>query len=156
MQKLTELVRSHILDSAKVKQSLAETHAEPIARLAATMAKAFFKGNKVLLCGNGGSAGDAQHIAAEFVGRFRRERMALPSIALTANGPAMTAIANDYGYDYVFERQVRALARPGDVFIGITTSGCSTNVVAAARAAKSLGQHRFAYGQCALAPERNL
>jgi phosphoheptose isomerase len=139
MQQLTELVRNHLLDAAKLKQSLAETHAEPIARLAAAMAKAFFKGNKVLLCGNGGSASDAQHIAAEFVGRFRRERMALPAIALTANGPVMTAIANDYGYEYVFERQVRALARPGDVFIGITTSGRSPNVVAAAKSAKSLG-----------------
>ena len=113
MQQLTELVREHLLDAAKVKQGLAETHAEPIARLAATMAKALFKGNKVLLCGNGGSASDAQHIAAEFVGRFRRERMALPAIALTANGPVMTAIANDYGYEYVFERQVRALGQPG-------------------------------------------
>ena len=139
MQELTESIRKHMLDSAKVKQSLAETHAEPIAALAVTMAKAFFKGNKVLLCGNGGSASDAQHIAAEFVGRFRRERMALPSVALTANGPAMTAIGNDYGYEYVFERQVRALAKPGDVFIGITTSGRSPNVVAAAKAAKSLG-----------------
>ena len=139
MQQLTESVRKHMLDSAKVKQSLAETHAEPIAALAVTMAKAFFKGNKVLLCGNGGSASDAQHIAAEFVGRFRRERMALPSVALTANGPVMTAIGNDYSYEYVFERQVRALAKPGDVFIGITTSGSSPNVVTAAKAARSLG-----------------
>jgi phosphoheptose isomerase len=139
VQQLTESIRRHMCDSAKVKQGLARTQAEPIATLAVTIAKAFFKGNKVLLCGNGGSASDAQHIAAEFVGRFRRERMALPSIALTANGPAMTAIGNDYSYEYVFERQVRALGKSGDVFIGITTSGRSPNVVRAAKAAKSLG-----------------
>lgn len=139
MQRLAESARKYMLDSAKVKQNLAETHAESIAALGVTIAKAFFKGNKVLLCGNGGSASDAQHIAAEFMGRFRRERIALPSIALTANGPALTAIGNDYSYEYVFERQVRALGRPGDVFIGITTSGRSPNVVAAAKAAKSLG-----------------
>jgi phosphoheptose isomerase len=139
MQELAESVRSYMLYSAKLNQSLAETHAEAIAALAVTAARALFKGNKVLLCGNGGSASDAQHIAAEFVGRFRRERMALPSVALTANGPTMTAIGNDYGYEYVFERQVRALAKSGDVFIGITTSGRSPNVVAAAKAAKSLG-----------------
>jgi D-sedoheptulose 7-phosphate isomerase len=139
MQELAESVRNYMLDSAKLKQSLAETHAEAIAALAVTVARAFFKGNKVLLCGNGGSASDAQHIAAEFVGRFRRERIALPSVALTANGPTMTAIGNDYGYEYVFERQVRALAKSGDVFIGITTSGRSPNVVAAAKVAKSLG-----------------
>jgi len=138
-QQLIESARYQMSDSAQVQQSLAETHAEQIAALAVTIAKAFFRGNKVLLCGNGGSASDAQHIAAEFVGRFRRERSALPSVALTANGPAVTAIGNDYGYDYVFERQVRALAKPGDVFIGITTSGRSPNVLAAARAAKSLG-----------------
>ena len=138
-QQLTESVRNQLFESAQVKRSLVETHADLLAGLAVTMAKAFFKGNKVLLCGNGGSASDAQHIAAEFVGRFRRERAALPAIALTANGAAVTAIGNDYGYEYVFDRQVRALAKPGDVFIGLTTSGRSPNVVAAAKAAKSLG-----------------
>jgi phosphoheptose isomerase len=152
MQQLTESVRKHMLESAKVKERLAETHAEPIAALAVTIAKAFFKGHKVLLCGNGGSASDAQHIAAEFVGRFRRERMPLPSVALTANGPAMTAIGNDYGYEYVFERQVRALAKPGDVFIGITTSGRSPNVVAAAKAAKSLGLSTVSFTGARLSP----
>jgi phosphoheptose isomerase len=135
----TESVRDHLFAAAQMKQSLLETHAALVARLAVTMARAFFKGNKVILCGNGGSASDAQHIAAEFVGRFRRERMALPSLALTANAAAMTAIANDYGYENVFDRQVRALAKPGDVFIGLTTSGQSPNVVAAAKTAKSLG-----------------
>ena len=139
MEQLTESVRKQMLDSAKVKQDLADAHTGLIAAMAVTLAKAFCAGNKVLLCGNGGSASDAQHVAAEFVGRFRRERIALPAIALTANGPTMTAIGNDYGYEQVFERQVRALGKPGDVFIGITTSGRSPNVVAAARAARSLG-----------------
>ncbi len=141
MQRFTESVRSQLLDSAMLKQDLADSHAGRIASMAVMIARAFCTGNKVLLCGNGGSASDAQHIAAEFVGRFRRERMALPSIALTANGPIVTAIGNDYGYEHVFERQVNALGKPGDVFIGITTSGHSPNVLAAATTARRLGLH---------------
>ncbi len=97
------------------------------------------KGNKVLLFGNGGSAGDAQHIAAEFTGRFVKERKALPAIALTTDTSALTAIGNDYGYDRVFDRQVEALAKPGDVLIGISTSGNSTNVLNAFETGKQLG-----------------
>lgn len=96
-------------------------------------------GNKVLLFGNGGSAADAQHIAAEFTGRFVTERRSLPAIALTTDTSAITAIANDYGYDRVFERQVQGLAVQGDLLIGISTSGNSSNVVKALQTGKTLG-----------------
>jgi len=96
-------------------------------------------GNKVLLFGNGGSAADAQHIAAEFTGRYKTERKALPAIALTTDTSAITAIANDYGYDRVFDRQVKALANKGDLLIGISTSGNSTNVLRGFEIGKELG-----------------
>ena len=97
------------------------------------------KGNKVLLCGNGGSASDAQHIAAELTGRYKTERKGLAGIAITTDTSALTAIANDYGYHRVFDRQVEALAREGDLLIGISTSGNSTNVLSALKVAKDLG-----------------
>src|ERR1700709_2228492 len=96
-------------------------------------------GNKVLIAGNGGSAADAQHIAAELSGRFVKHRKALPGIALTTDTSALTAIANDYGYDYVFARQIEALAHPGDLFIGISTSGNSEVVLRAFSTAKEVG-----------------
>lgn len=102
-------------------------------------------GNKVLLFGNGGSAGDAQHIAAEFTGRFISERAALPAIALTTDTSAITAIGNDYGFDKIFERQVEALAVKGDVLIGISTSGNSLNVINGLRAGKNLGCTTIAF-----------
>jgi len=96
-------------------------------------------GGKILACGNGGSAADAQHVVAELVGRFREERRALPAIALTGDSATLTALGNDYGFERVFARQVEALARPGDVLLAISTSGNSPNVVRAAQAARSLG-----------------
>ena len=96
-------------------------------------------GHKVLLAGNGGSAADAQHIAAELTGRFVKERKALPAIALTVDTSALTAISNDYGYHSVFERQLRALANPSDLFIAISTSGNSANIINALKAAKEIG-----------------
>src|ERR1700753_3806031 len=96
-------------------------------------------GNKVLLAGNGGSAADAQHIAAELSGRFVKERKALPGIALTVDTSALTSIANDYGYEYVFSRQVEAFAQPGDLFIGISTSGNSHSILNAFKVAKEYG-----------------
>jgi D-sedoheptulose 7-phosphate isomerase len=101
--------------------------------------RALASGKKVLLCGNGGSAADAQHIAAEFVGRYERERRGLPSIALTTDTSALTAIGNDYGYERIFARQIEALANEGDVLIGISTSGNSPNILAAMMTARSLG-----------------
>ncbi len=96
-------------------------------------------GNKILLCGNGGSAADAQHIAAELVGRYEAKRRPYPAISLTTDTSALTALSNDFGYEEVFARQVQALAKPGDVLIAITTSGKSLNIVKAAEAARALG-----------------
>lgn len=107
--------------------------------IAAHMTRAVLSGRKVLWCGNGGSAADSQHLAAELVGRFRRERRGLPSIALTSDTSILTAISNDYGYDDVFRRQVEALCGRGDVLIGISTSGNSPNVVIAIELAKQIG-----------------
>lgn len=101
--------------------------------------QAFKQGHKVLLAGNGGSAGDAQHLAAEFVGRFKYDRPGLPSIALTTDSSMLTAIGNDYGYEKVFVRQLQANGRKGDVFIGISTSGNSANVLAALDTARQMG-----------------
>lgn len=97
------------------------------------------RGGKILLCGNGGSAADSQHIAAEIVGRFKKERRGLPSIALTTDTSILTSVGNDYGYDYIFARQVEALCRPEDILIGLTTSGNSANVVRAIEAANTIG-----------------
>lgn len=106
---------------------------------ARTMAVALARGGKVLFCGNGGSAADAQHLAAEFVNRFELERPPLPALALTTDSSILTAIGNDYGFDRVFAKQVQALAAPGDVVVGISTSGNSPNVLAALRAARDKG-----------------
>ncbi len=103
------------------------------------MVEVFKRGNKILLCGNGGSAADAQHIAAEFVERFKRERKSLPAIALTTDTSVLTALANDYSYDLVFARQVEGLGQKDDLLIAISTSGTSKNVIAAARKAKEMG-----------------
>ena len=105
----------------------------------ALMVDTLKNGNKVLLCGNGGSAADAQHIAAELTGRYKTERRGLPGIALTTDTSAITAISNDYGYDRVFDRQVEALANEGDLLIGISTSGNSGNILSALKVAKELG-----------------
>jgi D-sedoheptulose 7-phosphate isomerase len=123
----------------KVFDDIVSTEIETIARGGELIFEALAKGNKVLLCGNGGSAADAQHIAAEFVGRYENERRAYPSIALTTDTSALTAIGNDYGYERVFARQMEALAREGDVLIAISTSGNSPNVLAAIETARAAG-----------------
>jgi phosphoheptose isomerase len=132
------LVTATLLDGVRLRVQLAE-HAGEIAHAAELMRDAVISGHKVMLCGNGGSAADAQHIAAELVGRFVIERRPLPAIALTTDTSALTAIGNDYGYEHVFSRQVEALGNPGDVLIAITTSGTSKNVVAAVQSARALG-----------------
>jgi len=124
---------------ARHKKALESFDTAAVARIAAVISAAYAGGKKVLICGNGGSSSDSQHFAGELVGRFKRERRALPAITLNSDTAVLTCISNDYGYDRVFERQVRAHARPGDVFIGISTSGNSENVLKAARAAKEEG-----------------
>ena len=123
----------------------APRYPEQVAAIVAAMVTAFRAGKKVLWCGNGGSAADAQHLAAEFSGRFLRERGALPSEALSVNTSTLTAIANDFGFEYVFARQVEAFVQPGDIVVGITTSGASPNIVRALDAAKRLGATTVAF-----------
>jgi D-sedoheptulose 7-phosphate isomerase len=114
-------------------------------RIAEEMTRAILAGKKVLWCGNGGSAADSQHLAAELMGRFRRERCAFPSIALTTDTSILTAIGNDYGYERVFQRQVEALCSKGDVVVGISTSGSSKNVCAALQTARQIGAFTVAF-----------
>jgi D-sedoheptulose 7-phosphate isomerase len=124
------LISSPINEHLNVIQSISEeTFVKQIDAVCKLIAHTLHHGNKVLLFGNGGSASDAQHIAAEFTGRFVKERRAYPAIALTTDTSALTAIANDYGFEHVFARQVEALAAKGDVLIGISTSGNSPNVI---------------------------
>lgn len=127
--------RSH----REVMETVERELADRIRQLARLLAAAFRNGNKLLVMGNGGSAADAQHLAAEMVGRFRLERRGLPAIALTTDSSILTAVGNDYGFDTVFRRQVEALAVAGDVVIGISTSGSSANVAAALGLARELG-----------------
>jgi phosphoheptose isomerase len=127
------LIRSALVDGARVR---GELDVAAIARACELLRDAVLAGRKVLLCGNGGSAADAQHIAAELVGRFVRDRRPLAAISLTTDTSALTSIANDYGYDHVFARQVDGLGAEGDVLIAITTSGTSKNVIAAVAAAR--------------------
>src|SRR5450755_3304834 len=119
-----------------------------VAEVSETLIDALKQGNKVLLFGNGGSAADAQHIAAELVGRFAFDRPPLPALALSVNTSCITAIGNDYGFDLVFSRQIEALARPGDVVIGISTTGNSSNVLCAMAAAKKIGLKTVALTGC--------
>jgi len=136
-----DVIREHFARSAEVKLRTAESCAADIERAAGLIAETFRSGGKLLICGNGGSAADSQHMAAELVGRLTRdvERPGLPAIALTTDTSILTAYANDFDFDGVFARQVQALGRPGDVLIGISTSGSSRNVIRAAEQAKSAG-----------------
>ena len=141
---LAHHIRAHFEESIEVKRRMAESLAPEIARAGEALAKALQSGNKALACGNGGSAADSQHFAAEIVGRFERERPGLPAVALTTDTSALTAIANDYSYDVVFSKQVEALGREGDFLLGISTSGNSKSVVEAMDAAHRRGMRVIA------------
>ncbi len=132
---LEQRIQQHFVDSADLKYQAAQTLTKPIAAAIQAVLASVTSGGKVLACGNGGSAADAQHFAAEFVGRFERERPELGAIALTTDSSILTAIANDYDYNQIFAKQVRALGQPGDVLLAISTSGNSANVLAAVEAA---------------------
>jgi D-sedoheptulose 7-phosphate isomerase len=136
-----EAVRAHLRRSTDVieRVSADSKFTAAVVAIAERIAASLKSGGKILLAGNGGSAADAQHIAAEFVGRFINDRAPLAAIALTTDTSALTAIANDYGFEQVFDRQVRALGRTGDVFVAISTSGRSPSIVAALKAARELG-----------------
>jgi D-sedoheptulose 7-phosphate isomerase len=140
----TDVFEAAVKDHQEVVRGLLQQR-PVLERIATAMLKAISRGNKVLWCGNGGSAADAQHLAAELVGRFRRDRRGLASLALTTNTSILTAVSNDYGYDDVFRRQVEALCVAGDVVVGITTSGASSNVCRALQAARELGAFTVAF-----------
>lgn len=129
-------IREHFAASAQLKTDSAEALAPLIVRAANVMTESLFSDGKILACGNGGSAADAQHFAAELVGRFERERPELPALSLATDTSLLTAVANDYAFEQVFARQVRALGAKGDVLLAISTSGDSANVVAAIGAAR--------------------
>ena len=141
IEQQADRARSHLIVSAEVTRQTAEVCLESIAAAAEMMAASFRAGGKLLLCGNGGSAADCQHLAAELVSIMEKEfqRPAIPAIALTTDTSFLTAFSNDFGYERVFERQVQAHGKPGDVLIGISTSGNSPNVLCAVEAAQGLG-----------------
>lgn len=132
---LEQRIQQHFIDSADLKYQAAEPLSKPIAAAVHAILASVTSGGKVLACGNGGSAADAQHFAAEFVGRFERERPELGALALTTDTSIITAVANDYAFNAIFAKQVRALGQPGDVLLAISSSGNSPNVVAAIDAA---------------------
>ncbi|MFQ5672774.1 MAG: D-sedoheptulose 7-phosphate isomerase [Nitrospinales bacterium] len=133
-----ERVKQFLYASADLKRRIAETLSPDILQAAQWIQRSLAQGGKLLLMGNGGSAGDAQHIAAELVGRFKAERKALPAIALTVDSSSLTALGNDYGFEYIFERQIQALVKPGDVVLGISTSGNSENIIRGLKRANEL------------------
>jgi D-sedoheptulose 7-phosphate isomerase len=132
---INQRIRQHFQESAQVKLQAAEELAEPISQAVEIMFTALSNGNKILACGNGGSAADCQHFAAELVGRFERERLPLPALALTTDTSILTAVGNDYGFREVYAKQVQAFGQSGDVLLALSTSGNSANVVAAIEAA---------------------
>lgn len=136
---MQELIINQIADHNRVMQAVAEQLSPVVVGLVEKLCIAFTSGRKILVMGNGGSAADAQHFAAELIGRFKLERPSLPAIALTTDSSILTAIGNDYGYDAVFSRQVEGLAAEGDVVVGISTSGNSPNVLAALKLAREKG-----------------
>ncbi len=132
---MLERVKTQFSESIQVKQMAMSQLADEIVRAAELISNQLIKGQKVLSCGNGGSAGDAQHFSSEMLNRFERERPALPAIALTTDTSTLTSIANDYSYDEVFAKQIRALGQAGDILLAISTSGNSANVVSTIAAA---------------------
>jgi D-sedoheptulose 7-phosphate isomerase len=131
----TQRILAHFQESAELKLRSGQLLAQPISQAIELMFNALSNGNKILACGNGGSAGDAQHFAAELVGRFERERFPLPAISLSTDTSIITAVGNDYSFNEIFSKQVQALGQAGDVLLAISTSGNSANVVAAVEAA---------------------
>jgi D-sedoheptulose 7-phosphate isomerase len=139
LERLRARASQHFLDSIAVKQEAEKILPVQIARAVVAMTACLRAGGKVMACGNGGSAADAQHFSAELIGRFERERQELAAIALTTDTSILTAVGNDYSYDEIFSKQVRGLGKKGDILIGISTSGNSKNVVRAIEVGKKMG-----------------
>ncbi len=145
---MKNLIRSIFEESIAVKQKTLEDNLEAIVKSVNTIADCFKKGGKVIFFGNGGSAADSQHAAAEFIGRFQKERRSLAAIALTTDSSILTALGNDYGFDSVFARQLEGLGKPEDVAVAISTSGNSKNVLKGAQQAKKMGMKVIALSGC--------
>jgi D-sedoheptulose 7-phosphate isomerase len=141
---LTNLIKEQINASINTKLAVLEMLPDTIANSGQVLSNALQQGNKILCCGNGGSASDAQHFSAELLGRYVNERPSFPAIALNTDTSTLTAIGNDYGYTEVFARQIRALGQPGDVLVAISTSGNSANIIAAIDAARERGMQIIA------------
>ena len=138
-------VKKFLQVSGDLKYQVAETLSEEILKVAHLIRDCLSNGGKLLLMGNGGSAADSQHIAAELIGRFKKERKAIPAIALTVDSSSLTALGNDYGFDTIFSRQVEALANPNDAVLGISTSGNSKNVINALNLAQKIGSKTIGF-----------
>lgn len=136
---MEDLVRRELQESARIKEEVAAKLAPRVAEVARLIIESLKSGGKIILFGNGGSAADAQHFACEMVGRYLKERSAIPAIALTTDSSVITALSNDYGYEKSFSRQIEALASPGDIVVAISTSGKSPNVLAAVETARDKG-----------------
>jgi len=134
-----ERVKQFLKTSGDLKYQVAETLSEEILHAAYSIRDCLSAGGKLLLMGNGGSAADSQHIAAELIGRFKKERKAIPALALTVDSSSLTALGNDYGFEFIFSRQIEALANPNDAVIGISTSGNSKNIIRALNLAREIG-----------------
>ena len=134
-----ERVKQFLKASADLKYQVAETLSEEILHSAYSIRDCLSAGGKLLLMGNGGSAADSQHIAAELIGRFKKDRKAIPALALTVDSSSLTALGNDYGFEFIFSRQIEALANPNDAVIGISTSGNSKNIIRALNLAREIG-----------------
>ncbi|MGC9287339.1 MAG: D-sedoheptulose 7-phosphate isomerase, partial [Hydrogenobaculum sp.] len=145
MEKLLDIVKESFTNSIETKRAFLEMYRDRIVEVGLIMAQALMDGNKILFFGNGGSAADSQHLAAEIVGRYKKERKGLPSIALTTDTSILTAVGNDYGFDVIFERQIEALCMPGDIAVGISTSGNSPNVIKGLMKAHDMGATTIAF-----------
>ena len=141
---MEEIIKKILSDSQSVIQTFINTHTEHVITLSEKIASAFLKDRKLLICGNGGSAADSQHMAAEFVNRFQLERPPLPAMALTTDTSVITSIGNDYAFEDIFSKQVKALGIEGDVLLAISTSGNSQNIVSAVTAARKQGLYTAA------------
>jgi len=133
------IIEKALIESIRAKEAFVRQNADTLIRLAERISEAFLNGSKLMLCGNGGSAADAQHIAAEFVNRFQKERAPLPALALSTDTSIITSVANDEGYEHVFSKQIKALGKKGDILLAISTSGRSANIVSALHAARERG-----------------
>jgi len=141
---MEEIIKKILSDSQSVIQTFIKTHTEQVITLSEKIASAFLKDRKLLICGNGGSAADSQHMAAEFVNRFQLERPPLPAMALTTDTSVITSIGNDYAFEDIFSKQVKALGVEGDVLLAISTSGNSQNIVSAVKVARKQGLYTAA------------